>query len=301
MRKWLYICSVLWLLTACHDDALSILDMKSPCVDERFWESMVYTANQRCADTIYAHSEQYNVYVCTDSHLDTTTYNLRGFIKEYHADTLCPFAIHLGDYMRYKGGMGRIEEAYTDPTLHTSGKVDTAFFCLGNHDLFFTQWYYFKQLWHRSVYSFVVLTPSGARDEYICLDTAGGTLGAKQLKWLKELLAEIITQPVRHLIIYSHNNLFRMDNMSNDCSTLPLEETMMLLNLMRSYGVEQYWSGHDHCREVVNYMGTDCVVVDALDDAGADAGYMVVHVDALNGLNIEFRHAYWSSVAGMEK
>ena len=130
MRKWLYICSVLWLLTACHDDALSILDMKSPGVDERFWESVVYTANQRCADTIYAHSEQYNVYVCTDSHLDTTTYNLRGFIKEYHADTLCPFAIHLGDYMRYKGGMGRIKEAYTDPTLHTSGKVDTAFFCL---------------------------------------------------------------------------------------------------------------------------------------------------------------------------
>ena len=266
------------ILTSCGPDArLDLAGMflgSSPKIDERFAESQVYNDSIGFA-TLQAPSEDYRVYVCTDTHIDTTQVRWTKFIESYRADTLCPVAIHLGDIIDAQNHFDEMYSAYQTVPKNPN-KHDTLMAIAGNHDIYFKQWPQFIELFKTCTYYFIVCTPSGKQDLFICYDSADGTLGTKQLEWLKEKLQWAHTLSFRHIIGCTHTHLFKRDGSQGHTSNYTMEETYALLNLFSSHGVDMIWSGHDHAREITRVGGMTCIVVDSMEDDDKHPYYMLV-------------------------
>lgn len=274
MQKYPFFLCILLLFTSCQSDNHGISSIFD--IETRFRTSMEY-ASKHGTDTIIVAENSYYVYVCTDSHIDTSNHNLTKFVQMYRSDEKCPIAIHLGDHIRGKNKLQWDADTYNIVPINLS-KKDTIFSTPGNHDLWYGQWTDYYRIWKTSVYWFVVSTPK-YHDIYICLDSASGTLGRLQIHWLNELLESLAQDTtIRHRIVYSHNDFFRMDNMMNDCANFSIEETYALIDLFERNNVAQYWSGHDHDREKVQIGNVTYVVVDALEDKSPQAGYMAVYM-----------------------
>jgi hypothetical protein len=101
------------IFTACGPDArLDLVGMfagTSPTIDERFEQSMAYNRQAGYA-TIHAPSENYHVYVCTDTHIHKTRSRWEYFINAYRTDMLCPVAVHLGDIIDAKTDLQKFVE-----------------------------------------------------------------------------------------------------------------------------------------------------------------------------------------------
>ncbi len=250
-----------------------------PYVDDRFDKSMEYN-NRVGYPTLTVKDDDYRIYVCTDTHLKNTANNLQRFVQLYHDDKDCPAAVHLGDLVESDESYGRFVEAVQDVPVNPS-KKDTMFVTLGNHDIFYAQWQDFTEYWPASTYYFVVQSQgkNKVKDLYICLDSAQGKIGNKQMKWLKWVLANAQGN-YRHVIVFTHINLFRRDNTYADISTTALEETYELMWLFTRFGVKQFWSGHDHSREEFTEGGVKYIIVDSMEDDNPNAAYMILHVGA---------------------
>ena len=178
-----------------------------------------------------------------------------------------------GEYVWFVDAFNHVKK---DPA-----KPDTMFIAIGNHDLYYDHWSSYVQFCPTSTYYFVVETngKNRARDLYICLDTAQGTLGKKQLQWLKSLLERSSDEGFRNIIVYSHVNIFRRDNTSADISTISLEEAYELMHLFTKYGVKQYLAGHDHAREEFVQGGVKYILVDSMEEENTSSAYMIIHVE----------------------
>lgn len=128
----------------------------------------------------------------------------------------------------------------------------------------------------------------GGRDLYICLDTASGYLGTRQMAWLKDVLKGMDATDLRHVVVFTHTHMFKKDGSQGHTSNYPLEETLELSSLFRTYGVELFLSGHSHCRDISYFNGVRYVVVDALEEHYSDSetGYMIL--EAGDGLECKF-------------
>ncbi len=282
-RFFLYITVLLsFVLTACNDDYGTLIRGNSPSVKERFIHSMEYNRQYGYAN-LQADGENYLLYVCTDTHVATKNDKLKQFIGIYRNDLNCPVAVCLGDLVEANHSYYWFEEAIRD-VPHNPLKSDTMFVTLGNHDIFYDQWVEYTKYWPTSTYYFTVTTPSGIQDAYICLDSAEGSMGGSQLEWLTSVLESFYamkrTGIIRHIIVYTHVNIFRRDNTSADISTLALEETYELMSLFSRYGVEQFWAGHDHSREEFSQGGVKYIIVDSMEEDNSDAAFMILHVGA---------------------
>ena len=272
---------LLFAVTACNPnyDMPGMFNGSSERADKRLAESLEY--NKQAGEINLTVSEDYTVYVCTDTHVDSTTYNWRTFVKAYKADNNCPFAIHLGDLINAKGNFPRFFQAATvSPAGYLAGK-DTIFYTLGNHDLYFNQWPEYKHYVGTSTYWFDTRT-SGNKllDLFICLDSGEGTLGVDGLEWLRTILEDKADKGYRHIIIFTHTHMFKQDDSQGHTSNYSMEETYEIANILTQYGVTEYWSGHDHAREKTSYGGVKYIVVDALEDPVPDAFYMKVRMAA---------------------
>ena len=269
------------IFTACGPDAR--LDMagmfagSSPTIDKRFEQSMEYNKQAGYA-TIQALTDDYHVYVCTDSHIHQTRKRWEYFIEAYRADLLCPVAVHLGDIIDATTDFGYIEEALEPHPLTAilPTKPDTLMAVCGNHDIYFKQWEQFIQTFKTSSYYFIVETPSGAKDLFVVYDSADGTIGSKQLQWLRETLVWAESQTFRHIIACTHTHFFKRDGSQGHTSNYTLEETYALLNLLTEHGVEMLWSGHDHSREITQVKDMTCIIVDSMKDEDKEPYYMLV-------------------------
>ena len=265
-------------LTACGPDAR--LDMAgmfagcSPKIDDRFTESQVYN-NQHGFCTLQAPAEDYHVYVCTDTHITKTQKRWINFIETYRQDMLCPVAVHLGDIIDAQNYFDEMYSAYQAVPVNPA-KPDTLMAVAGNHDIYFKQWPQFIELFKTCTYYFIVCTPSGAQDLFICYDSADGTVGTKQLQWLAETLQWADTQDFRHIVACTHTHFFKRDYSQGHTSNYTIEETYALLNLFAKHQVEMVWSGHDHAREVTKVKGMTCIVVDSMKDGDKHPFYMLV-------------------------
>ena len=220
----------------------------------------------------------YRIYVCSDTHLNKTADNFRCFIRRYHNDADCPAAVHLGDLVEACETYDFFEQAQKE-TPAPAGKQDTLFVTPGNHDLFRNQWDSFLKHWPTSTYYFVVESQNlpKTKDLYICLDSAQGTLGTLQLRWLRDFLVSAHAE-YRHIFIFTHLNMYRRDNTYADIATLPLEETIELMSLFSQCNITQYWSGHDHGRELFTIGGVTYIIVDTMKDSYPESAYMILHV-----------------------
>lgn len=149
-----------------------------------------------------------------------------------------------------------------------------AFLMAGNHDLFFGGWDSYNTYFHTSTYSFKVST-NDTSDLFICLDSGGGTLGWRQLEWLKNLL-EKERKKNRYCILFSHVNFFREHRTS---STNPLvDELRVMIDLCHKNSIDLVIMGHDHNRSEELFGKTRFLTLDALVDDFENASYLKLRV-----------------------
>lgn len=254
-------------------DMIGMFAGSSPTIDQRFEQSMQYNQQAGYA-TIHALSDNYRVYVCTDTHIHKTRTRWEYFVGTYHADSLCPVAVHLGDIIDATTDFAYVEDVLKSTIFPT--KADTLMAVCGNHDIYFKQWEKFIKAFKTSSYYFVVTTPTGKKDLFVVFDSADGTVGSKQLDWLRETLTWAEKQDFRHIVACTHTHFFKRDNSQGHTSNYTLEETYALLNLFTQHGVEMIWSGHDHSREITQVKGMTCIVVDSMKDEDKEPYYMLV-------------------------
>lgn len=251
-------------------------------VDSRFEQSIGYTGDKPL--DIIETDEEYVAYICTDIHLDKTQINLDAFMSDMRNDEKASLGLILGDVIDRKGKMLAFASALE--WKENEQKFNRPVFVIpGNHDMFFGQWDEFKELFGASVYYVEIQSPTGT-DLVIALDSASGTLGKKQMEWLKTLLATSRSS-YRHCIIITHTNIFKTDNSQMTSGNMPLEETIALTDLFSTYGVDMVFQGHDHYREDLYFKGVRYTTVGTIKDTAESPEYLKVHVSP-NGFEYEW-------------
>lgn len=284
IRYTFIIALVACLCVACGEgnlDMLGLVYTKSDSVNKRFDQSMEYNATHPY-DTIMLAEDDYHFYAMSDIHVDFTADNLDEFIEHYKSDaTAAPFCLCLGDFINatkhYNFCMHHLSQIGSLEPQHQAGRRDTCYGSLGNHDIYYKQWFEYARFYPTATYCFVVKTPS-AKDLYICLDTADGTIGTKQMAWLRDLLKGASEENYRHIICFTHTHSFKKDGSQGHTSNMPLEETYELANILSTYGVELIIQGHAHHRDLTKFKGVDFLRIDALEDHYYNAFYNIFYI-----------------------
>lgn len=264
-------------VTSCDKhDLLGLIYTRSDNSDQRFAQSMDY--NYKAGyKTVYVNSDQYKLDVISDVHMAAANPFFETFIDRYLADAEAADCIlNLGDLTATKNGFGPFITAASP----ISAAGCTLFNIPGNHDIAFGLWDSFKANFGTGTYLFYIVTPSGKKDLYICLDSSNGTLGKDQRAWLEKTLSE--RRGIRHTIIATHTNFFNIKNIKQTSSSFNEEETYDLCALFANYGVKLVLSGHDHVWNETTYKNVRYIVTDALEyeEGKKEAYYTELNVGA---------------------
>ena len=274
MVRAIFIFIAMVSFTSCEMfDAKGFIAPTSEAVNTRFEKSMSLHGNKAVA-TISA-DESYSIYVCADTHIESTYNNLREFATRLRNSESADFGIMLGDCANPRNTMPN----YIEGIKFVEGiqAVDKPIFSIiGNHDLYFNGWNDFYKYLGASVYWFEVEYAEG-RDLFIALDSASGTLGKKQIKWLKELLAAK-RDKYRHCVVLTHTNLFYTDNSQQGSGNMALEETALLTQLFARNRVTLCLQGHDHYREDLMLDGVRYTIVGTIRDDVANPEYLIIRM-----------------------
>lgn len=296
MKKFTYILAVVlcsFFLCACSEDStLDMAGMFSPngeTVATRFEQSMAFNTSVGDIHLNMA-QDDYSIYVCTDSHITRNTHrNLDHFVATYLAASGPKLAIHLGDVIDAQKNY-----PCADSILHlASAKINepdaSLFVTPGNHDIYFKQWSYFKQAFNSSVFWFDTNNGSKKLDLFICLDSAEGEIGSDQMAWLRDLLSTKSKEGYRHIVIFTHTHLWKLDGSQGHTSNYALEATYELTSLLSQYGVEYVWSGHQHARQFVTFKGVHYLVLNSTKDEEKGQSYMIASMsDAIQYTYIDY-------------
>lgn len=260
---------LLLFLQGCYKDLdLTGFIVSSDRANKRFSQSMEWN-EQNPPYKIAIDTDTYNLVVAADCHIGGTV----NFDKllELSAEPEISALFIDGDITTGKKEDYNIVKEMLDKSDSVS-----YFLIAGNHDLYFDGWDIFYSYFGSSTYTVTIETPEAA-DLYICLDTGSGTLGNKQLEWLKELLKSTRGN-YRHCIVITHNNFFRNRFTT---STNPLvEELHVLLDLFARHEVELVITGHDHKRYEDVFGPTTYITLDALKDGLSYASYLKITAGA---------------------
>ena len=275
---FVFLLGSLFLLSACgnEDSTLDMAGMFSPngpTVATRFAQSQAYNAS-RGEMHLNMGQDDYRVYVCTDSHITrhNTFRNLAHFVHTYEAATGPKIALHLGDLIDAQKNY-----PCADSVLNLGGRSinDTLFITPGNHDIYFKQWDIYRSYYQTSAYWFDTNNGAKKLDLFICLDSAEGSLGTDQFQWLRDLLEKKSKEGYRHIIVFTHTHLWKLDESQGHTSNYALEETYELTDLLGRYGVEYVWSGHQHARQSVIFKEVQYLVLNATKDSEKGQSYMI--------------------------
>lgn len=277
-KNYLYIVAAL-LLGACSEE--STLDMagmfssNGEVVNTRFEQSVEY--NQSRGDiSLDMGADEYLVYVCTDSHVTRDKHrNLDCFISRYRAETAPKVAIHLGDVIDAQKNL-----PCADSIIHFAGQTgaDTVFVTPGNHDIYFKQWQEYRSYFKTGTYWFETRNGKKKLDLFICLDSAEAELGDKQTAWLRNLLETKSKEGYRHITVFTHTHLWKLDGSQGHTSNYAIETTYELTSLFAQYGVEYVWSGHQHARQSVIFKNVTYLVLNATQDTEKGQSYMTARM-----------------------
>jgi UDP-2,3-diacylglucosamine pyrophosphatase LpxH len=235
-------------------------------VDDRFEQSQIWNASHPFKNLI-VNVDNYRILAAADSHIGGTT-NFNVFLTEAKKPENLAFVMD-GDIVT-----GPQDDYSTFQQLLPNFDEKPYFLLIGNHDLFFDGWKTFYTDFGTSTYWFTVQTPI-ANDIYICLDSGSGTLGDKQLAWLKNTLSTQRNK-YRNCIVFSHVNFFR--NRHAGSSSFLVPELYVLLDLFARNNVNMVISGHDHAK-ALNVLGnTTYIIIGALRDYYPNAGYLKLSI-----------------------
>jgi len=237
-------------------------------IDTRFEQSAEWNKTHPFKNLTVS-SETYQLLVAGDSHIGGLV-NYQKFLNQAQKPENTAFVI-VGDMVT-----GKREDFITLKNALPDFDQTPYFLMMGNHELYFDGWKNFYEFFGSSVYYFTVQTPT-VKDIYICLDSGSGTLGAKQLAWLTDLLASERSH-YRNCIVFSHVNFFRNRHTG---STNPLvTELYVLMDLFVKYNVNYIISGHDHVRSINEFANNTYITMDALKDNVQNASYLKLNISA---------------------
>lgn len=222
--------------------------------------------------TFYMPGNEYRFYAATDSHLSETNEGLSCFVDTYLSDReAAPFALFLGDALDGKGDFDLFSRTVDPITAAGRSLLCTP----GNRDINFSLWNDYIKLHGTASYLFEVVTISEGKDLFICLDTASGTLGTDQRAWLGDVLSSSRGK-YRHIIIFTHTNFFKRDNMQLFSANFNLEELYDLEKLFYESQVDMVLSGHDHCFTDVLFKGVRYLALAPVGDREGQNFYALV-------------------------
>ena len=277
---------VMALLCVCCDsfEMKGFIAPTSDVVNKRFEKSMSLSDNK--AVKIIEADESYTFYVCTDPHIDGSYNNLREFSTRLRNDSHASFGVVLGDCQDGRNNLPKYIEAieYIDDVQSKNLPI---FSLIGNHDIYFNGWNEFTSLLGPSVYWFELKYAKG-RDIFIVLDSASGTLGGKQMSWLREFLSSE-RDKYRHCFVLTHTNIFYTDNSQLASGCMNLEETALLSDLFNRHKVTLCLQGHDHYRDDIMLGGVRYTIVGTINDEALNAEYLIVQV---SNSGIEYHWKY---------
>ena len=229
--------------------------------------------DQHPATVINGAPDQYNIYVCSDIHLEGNTDRISQFLQHEYADPSGLFSIVNGDLANESGPRPFRQ---LDSLLRLPSASDTCFVTIGNHDIYFDCQQYYQQYFHTSTYTVTVQTISGAKDLFVFLDSGNATHGQRQLQWLRQLLQQ--RDQYRHVVVSTHTCLFRTsyNYSTTPAANLPEEEYYQLLDLMSDHNVSLFLMGHFHHKEEHTLGGVPYVMTDNLNEQKDQPSYLVV-------------------------
>ena len=229
--------------------------------------------DQHPATVINGAPDQYNIYVCSDIHLEGNTDRISQFLQHEYADPSGLFSIINGDLANESGPRPFRQ---LDSLLRLPSATDTCFVTIGNHDIYFDCQQYYQQYFHTSTYTVTVQTISGAKDLFVFLDSGNATHGQRQLQWLRQLLQQ--RDQYRHVVVSTHTCLFRTsyNYSTTPAANLPEEEYYQLLDLMSDHNVSLFLMGHFHHKEEHTLGGVPYVMTDNLNEQKDQPSYLVV-------------------------
>ena len=229
--------------------------------------------DQHPATVINGAPDQYNIYVCSDIHLEGNTDRISQFLQHEYADPSGLFSIVNGDLANESGPRPFRQ---LDSLLRLPSATDTCFVTIGNHDIYFDCQQYFQQYFHTSTYTVTVQTISGAKDLFVFLDSGNATHGQRQLQWLRQLLQQ--RDQYRHVVVSTHTCLFRTsyNYSTTPAANLPEEEYYQLLDLMSDHNVSLFLMGHFHHKEEHTLGGVPYIMTDNLNEQKDQPSYLVV-------------------------
>lgn len=138
-----------------------------------------------------------------------------------------------------------------DPVLYDNMYVDLDYLTypffpvVGNHDITHNGWALFTSIFRSSFYEFdVSVKGTDQVDHFIFLDSANGTLGKNQIKYIEEGMMNS-DKNVRHTFVFTHTNIFRPSS-DQFSSTYPREELYYLLNKFDEWNCTMVFLGHVH-------------------------------------------------------
>lgn len=261
-------------------DLVGFVASSSDGPDKRFATSMEYNGKHGYA-SLNIDSDTYEVYIASDSHIKKEGRKLDAFVSAYssHCDA-APVVLFLGDAVDGEGYWDSFMNSISPVTLYGN-----LFVTAGNHDLYFGQWPEYTKRFGTSTYWFELVCPS-AKDLYISLDSASGTLGTDQRAWVENILKEKAAQ-YRNVIVFTHTHFFKRDNKQGHTGNYALEETYDLLSLFSSYGVDLVLTAHRHVSDEQDYRGVKYLTTDCLCDDESPSGYLICKVGG--GIDFEFK------------
>ena len=254
--------------TACGDaDVTGLIAGTSEGVEKRAEYSLSWN-EANGFQTIISSQDDYQLCIVGDTHFGTS----ENFAKvEAVAENSTLAIVVVGDISTGK------KDDYQKAAELFANSTSKIIPVIGNHDLYFGGWQYFKEYFGSSMYYFEVQTPA-AKDLHICLDSGNGTLGKTQTNWLKDVFSTKRAN-YRHCFVYSHTNMYRSNWSQSPSSNMPLEETYRLMDLFSKNRVNAVIMAHDHSREEIVFNKVQYITLDALLDGAKNASYVIMTVD----------------------
>lgn len=152
------------------------------------------------------------------------------------------------------------------------------FAALGNHDLYFEGWKSYRTVIGRSVYTLQVGIPGNDGSMLIiALDSANGTLGALQLKWIEDLLPGE-KNSWDHIVVFTHSQFFST-GLTTVVQFTDTEEIYRLMDLFSKNGVDLVLMGHNHIWDDRLIDGVQYLTLDPLQKEGSDDSFVRITVD----------------------
>jgi len=264
--KRLIILLLISALSGCEESDISGYIIPTESVNYRFKQSIEWNALHPYRE-IMVPSESYFILCTGDSHVGGTN-NLNTFLK-IAKTTNATAVVMVGDLTTGN------EDDYDIFQEHIPNRDSLpSFLMVGNHDLLFNSWNQFYSRFGSSTYIFTIKTPV-AKDLFICLDSGSGTLGNKQMDWLKEIL-QTYRNEYRYCFVFTHINLFR--NRHTISTNLLVEELQVLMELFTIHQVDMVITGHDHMKYEDKFGNTTYITLDALKDGLDYSGYFKLNM-----------------------